>query len=95
MGLGAMGQLLSLREAYISNLSLLPSLEPIEKFVVVGGGWVVVYTKFSVKLEPKLNNSPQCLKHTHKYYHILKHEHKNKYKHIQAMLVILDFLGFS
>ena len=37
-------QFLSLREAYLSNLSLLRSLEPLEKFVVVvvGGGWVVV-----------------------------------------------------
>ena len=34
------GQFLSLREAYISNLSLLRSLEPLEKFVVVVvGGW--------------------------------------------------------
>ena len=37
------GQFLSLREAYILNLSLLGSLEPFEKFVVVvvvgGGGW--------------------------------------------------------
>ena len=37
MGFGARGQLLSLREAHISNLSLLPRLEPLEKFVVVGG----------------------------------------------------------
>ena len=40
------GQFLSLREAYILNLSLLGSLEPFEKFVVVvgggGGGGVVV-----------------------------------------------------
>ena len=35
------GQFLSLREAYISNLSLLRSLEPLEKFLG-GGGWVVV-----------------------------------------------------
>ena len=34
------GQFLSLREAYISNLSLLRSLEPLEKFL--GGGWWVV-----------------------------------------------------
>ena len=34
------GQFLSLREAYISNLSLLRSLEPLEKFL--GGGWVVL-----------------------------------------------------
>ena len=34
-------QFFSLREAYISNLSLLQSLEPLEKFVVVGGWWVV------------------------------------------------------
>ena len=40
---GARGQLLSRREAYISNLSLLPSLEPLEKFVV--GGW---WSKVSV-----------------------------------------------
>ena len=34
------GQFLSLREAYLSNLSLLPSLEALEKFVVVVvGGW--------------------------------------------------------
>ena len=32
------GQFFSLIEAYISNLSLLLSLEPSEKFVVVGGG---------------------------------------------------------
>ena len=31
-------QSFSLIEAYISNLSLLLSLEPSEKFVVVGGG---------------------------------------------------------
>ena len=40
MGFGARGQLLSLREAYISNLNLIPSLEPLEKFVVLGGGLV-------------------------------------------------------
>ena len=49
-------------EAYLSNLSLLLSLEPSEKFVVVGGGgwWVVVVvvvvvveSDFSVKLCPK------------------------------------------
>ena len=32
------GQFLSLREVYLSNLSLLQSLEPSEKFVVGGGG---------------------------------------------------------
>ena len=32
-------QFFSLIESYISNLSLLLSLEPSEKFVVVGGGW--------------------------------------------------------
>ena len=37
MWLGARGQLLNLREAYISNLILLPSLEALEKFVAVGG----------------------------------------------------------
>ena len=39
------GQFLSLREAYIPNLSLLVCLEAFEKFVVVVGwggvGWVV------------------------------------------------------
>ena len=33
------GHFLSLREVYLSNLSLLQSLEPSEKFVV-GGWWV-------------------------------------------------------
>ena len=37
-GRGGGRQFLSLREAYISNLSLLRSLEPLEKFVVGGGG---------------------------------------------------------
>ena len=32
------GQVISLREAYIQNLSLLGSLDPFKKFVV--GGWV-------------------------------------------------------
>ena len=36
------GVILSLREAYISGLSLLLSLELLKKFVVVGGWWVVV-----------------------------------------------------
>ena len=36
---GVEGQFLSLKEAYISNLSVLMGLEPSEKFVaVVGGG---------------------------------------------------------
>ena len=42
-GRGGGCQFLSLREAYIPNLSLLRSLEPLEKFVVAGGGWVVLY----------------------------------------------------
>ena len=63
------GQFLSLREAYILNLSLLGSLEPFEKFVVVvgGGGWwwvvvvvVVVVCKpilvISLKLKSRLIN---------------------------------------
>ena len=56
-GGGGRDQLLSLREACIANLSLLLSLEHIEKFVVVsggwmvGGGWVVVWSDFSVNLE--------------------------------------------
>ena len=40
LGLGLGGQLLSLRKACISNLILLQTFQPIEKFikVVVGGG---------------------------------------------------------
>ena len=34
------GQLLSLRQAYISDMSILLGLEPIQKLAVVGG-WVV------------------------------------------------------
>ena len=34
--------LLDLREAYITNLSLIACMEPFEKFVVVGGWWWVV-----------------------------------------------------
>ena len=55
----AWGQFLSLKEAYVSSLSVLMDLEPTEKFVVVaGGGWwwvrvVVVERDFSVKLLPK------------------------------------------
>ena len=39
--MGGRGEFLRLREAYLSNLSLLPSLEALEKFVVVVvvGGW--------------------------------------------------------
>ena len=46
------GQFLSLREAYISSLSLLRSLEPLEKFL---GGWVVVVLKpiLVISLRPK------------------------------------------
>ena len=53
-----MGQLLSLREAYKSNLSLLQILEPFEKFVV-GGWWLVSKTilVISLKHEPRLINS--------------------------------------
>ena len=43
LGLGVGGPLLSPREAYITNLSLLPCLEVLEKFLVGwGGGGVVV-----------------------------------------------------
>ena len=53
-----MGQFISLREAYIPNLSLQMCVEALKKFLVVGGGWVavVVESKFSVQLRPKLNN---------------------------------------
>ena len=47
------GVILSLRKAYISGLSLLLCLELLKKFVVVGGGWVVVETYFSVQLKPR------------------------------------------
>ena len=46
-------QFLILREAYISILSLVLSLEPFEKFVVVGGGWSKVILVLSLRL--KLN----------------------------------------
>ena len=39
------GSILSLREDYMSSLSLLRSLEPFKKFL--GGGWVGVQTHFS------------------------------------------------
>ena len=41
-------QFLILREAYISILSLVLSLEPFEKFVVVGGGWSKVILVLSL-----------------------------------------------
>ena len=44
------GQFLSLREAYISSLSLLRSLEPLEKFL---GGWVVVVLKPILVISPR------------------------------------------
>ena len=48
---GGGGQFFSLRESQIPNLSLLQSLEPFKKFVVVGCGLVVVVeTYFSVQL---------------------------------------------
>ena len=43
------GQFIRLRKVYISNLSLLLSLEPFKKCVVV----VVVESYFSVKLRPR------------------------------------------
>ena len=54
MEIGVGYQFFSLREAYISNLSLLMSLDPSERFVL-GGGWfvVVIDSAFSVKLIPK------------------------------------------
>ena len=45
--------LLSLREAYIPNLSTLLSLEPLEKVPGGGGWWVVLESHFSVQLKPK------------------------------------------
>ena len=49
------GQFLTLREAYISNLSLLLSPEPFKKFVVVGGGWSKVILVLSLNF--KLNKN--------------------------------------
>ena len=47
-------QFLSLREAYLSNLSLLRSLEPLEKFVVVVGGWWCLNVKLVIGFGPSL-----------------------------------------
>ena len=49
--LGVVGIFLSLRESYIPNLSILLSLEPLEK--VPGGWWVVLESQFIVQLKPK------------------------------------------
>ena len=49
---GGEGSFFSLREAYVLSFSLLLCLEPCEKFLV-GGGWVVVYSEFSVLLWSK------------------------------------------
>ena len=40
-GEGWVDKFLSLRQVYISNLSLLLALEPFKKLAVGGGGWVV------------------------------------------------------
>ena len=56
-------QFFSLREAYISNLSLLMSLDLSERFVL-GGGWfvVVIESAFSVKLIPKPSRTKVIVK---------------------------------
>ena len=46
------GQFLSLREVYLSNLSLLQSLEPSEKFMV--GGWWCLNVKLVIGFGPSL-----------------------------------------
>ena len=51
------GQLLSLREAYISNLGLLQSLEPLEKFVVV----VVSNSILVISLKSRMINEKYTL----------------------------------
>ena len=56
MWFGARDQLLSFREACISNLSFLLSLEPFEKFVVVGGWWSRVSLVLSLRLKPNNYN---------------------------------------
>ena len=49
-----MDRLIYVSKAYIPNFGPLGPLLHVEKFVVVGGGWmVVVETDFSVKLEPQ------------------------------------------
>ena len=45
------GVILSLREAYISGLSLLLCLELLKKFVVVGGWWLRPILVFSLSLD--------------------------------------------
>ena len=46
-GVGGRGQFLGLKYAYIPNLSPLLSLEPFEKFLVGGGGWLRASLVFS------------------------------------------------
>ena len=48
------GQFLSLREAYIPNLSLLRSLEPLEKVCGGGGGWWCLNVKLVIGFGPSL-----------------------------------------
>ena len=47
-----MNRLIYVSKGYIPNLGPLGPLLHVEKFLVVVGGWVVVETHFSVKLEP-------------------------------------------
>ena len=48
-----MNRLIYVSKGYIQNLGPLGPLLRVEKFVVGGGGWVVVEADFSVKLEPQ------------------------------------------
>ena len=49
-----MDHLINVSKGHIPNLGPLGPLLHVEKFVVVGDGWVVVVeTHFSVKLEPQ------------------------------------------
>ena len=48
-----MDHLINVSKGHIPNLGALGPLLHVEKFVVVGGGWWVVETHFSVKLEPQ------------------------------------------
>ena len=68
---GAQGQQLSLREAYISNLHLLLSLEPFQSLLWLGG-WSNVILEFSLRL--KLNNY-ESIK-------VCKYARKEGFKHV-------------
>ena len=55
-----MDHLINVSKGHIPNLGPLGPLLHVEKFVVVVGGWVVVETHFSVKLEPQAEQYAIC-----------------------------------